>query len=545
MIDLPKIEPTQTDIASKIKPEPSITMEMPGIMNDVYPINLDDKEKPVLPTRQEIQKFRRLERVPGDDPMTGQSGTMVRIDKNTKKTNEYLARIATYFKNQKTKEDKKELLLRFQKGGKRNAAAMGLFGVGGAFGGAMGDFGGGGGSDDDSSYKDNPPKKEEEESGGMSLLDTALTGLEGYATWKLWKAFKPNLGIGRAAASLGRLALTAATSTPALAAGGALAITAAGALAVESSVGQVIDKNVTKVVRDVTRRKRWYKQEVWNDMDLAIKNNPWMAKKLQNNPEWTPEEKALVDEYFQKKNPTQKTEQKYNENYELPEETNKVIESMAKKEGVDPAFLKAIAQIESSGNVNSNRNKPTQYKGLFQLGNAVGKGIDRFDAIQNTKRAIEIFKRNRANFIKYYHREPTRTELYLMHQQGPTGTHRLLNNPDKRVMDIGTNAKGNMDSITWEANGGDNMTAKQFHDAWQKKIEDRHAYYSNKPQKPTVTANPKPTPKILNLQPKEVETVTVKPTESKRTEGDYLNKNKQEDETTTNVILVHDRTIIR
>jgi hypothetical protein len=93
--------------------------------------------------------------------------------------------------------------------------------------------------------------------------------------------------------------------------------------------------------------------------------------------------------------------------------------------GVDLPHLKAMASIESSFNPNSNMNRGTQYKGLFQIGRSEwaeylrhgGKGSI-YNASDNAAAMAYLVNRNRADFKKQFGRDPTPGEIYMMHQQG-------------------------------------------------------------------------------------------------------------------------------
>ena len=104
---------------------------------------------------------------------------------------------------------------------------------------------------------------------------------------------------------------------------------------------------------------------------------------------------------------------------------NSAISSTAATAGMDEAHWKAIAGIESGLNPNSNANRSTQYKGLFQIGT---RGADSewarrgqgspYDPQANAEAAAKLASDNNAWFKGKYGRDPTPTETYMMHQQG-------------------------------------------------------------------------------------------------------------------------------
>lgn len=97
------------------------------------------------------------------------------------------------------------------------------------------------------------------------------------------------------------------------------------------------------------------------------------------------------------------------------------IDSAAKQYGLNPVTLRGIASIESSWNPDSNRNRPTQYKGLFQIGSnewrQYGQG-NIYNAQDNANAAAKMLADHAAWFGQKYGREPTPGELYMMHLQG-------------------------------------------------------------------------------------------------------------------------------
>jgi hypothetical protein len=93
--------------------------------------------------------------------------------------------------------------------------------------------------------------------------------------------------------------------------------------------------------------------------------------------------------------------------------------------GMDFPHWKAIAEIESSLNPELNKDQPTQYKGLYQIGSRAtdpewathGMG-DIYNPMDNALAAARMFQSNREWFSARYGRDPTPGEAYLMHNQG-------------------------------------------------------------------------------------------------------------------------------
>jgi hypothetical protein len=94
----------------------------------------------------------------------------------------------------------------------------------------------------------------------------------------------------------------------------------------------------------------------------------------------------------------------------------------AKKHGMDPRVLGGIASIESSFQPISNYNRPTQYKGLFQMGHdewrQYGSGGNIYNAYDNADAAARMLSDHSDWFRHSYGREPSPAEVYMMHQQG-------------------------------------------------------------------------------------------------------------------------------
>ena len=139
------------------------------------------------------------------------------------------------------------------------------------------------------------------------------------------------------------------------------------------------------------------------------------------------------------------------------------INKTAAMAGMDPAHWRAVAQIESSVNPQSNRGNDTQFKGLFQLGHGVwhdhGSG-DIYNPMDNAIAAAKYAQANAAIFRGAFGRDPTPIETYMMHQQGPGFyTHGTM-----------TNIAGNLPP---EARTPENMTPQGFERYWANQLERR------------------------------------------------------------------------
>jgi Transglycosylase SLT domain len=108
--------------------------------------------------------------------------------------------------------------------------------------------------------------------------------------------------------------------------------------------------------------------------------------------------------------------------HEGSQETDAAIRRASEQYGIDVNTMRGIASIESSMNPSSNANRPTQYKGLYQIGRnefeRFGAGGNVYSAEDNAQAAGRMFRENSRQFENRFGRKPTDTELYLMHQQG-------------------------------------------------------------------------------------------------------------------------------
>jgi hypothetical protein len=149
-------------------------------------------------------------------------------------------------------------------------------------------------------------------------------------------------------------------------------------------------------------------------------------------------------------------------------DVNAAIRASAGTAGMDPAYWKSVASIESSLNPSSNYNKPTQFKGLFQMGpgawkDAGGSG-DIYNAKDNATAAANYAKANNAWFKQSYGRDPTPVETYMMHQQGRDFYQ-----------------SGNMTNVAGNPYPGMSgpQTPQSFEQGWGREIERRAKYFRN------------------------------------------------------------------
>lgn len=110
-----------------------------------------------------------------------------------------------------------------------------------------------------------------------------------------------------------------------------------------------------------------------------------------------------------------------------------IIDRVAREMGFDADKLKTIVSIESSGNPRAGEGR--NYHGLTQLSRSefaqYGDGGDVFNPETNLRAGIKSLRAKTQRFAQEFGREPSPTELYLMHQQGEAGARAHLRNLDQ------------------------------------------------------------------------------------------------------------------
>ncbi len=168
--------------------------------------------------------------------------------------------------------------------------------------------------------------------------------------------------------------------------------------------------------------------------------------------------------------------------------TDDYIDQTANEYGIDPSYMRRILKIESGGNPNA---VTGSYKGLFQLSEPEfkrwGGTGNIYDPVANTKAAATKFRSETNYFKEKYGRQPSPTELYLIHQQGEGGFDAHLNNPTqpawKSMLSTGEGKQkgevwakkaiwGNIpDDIKKQYGSVDNVTSQDFMNIWKHKVE--------------------------------------------------------------------------
>jgi hypothetical protein len=160
-------------------------------------------------------------------------------------------------------------------------------------------------------------------------------------------------------------------------------------------------------------------------------------------------------------------------------ETDQAIVDAARSHHLDPNYMRAVASIESGMNPSSNANRRTQYKGLYQIGHdewrRVGNGGNIYSAHENAMGAGRLFDANSQQFRERFGRDPTETEMYMMHQQG-----------------LGFYTRGAMTNIAGNPYPGMRgpQTHESFEAGWGREIARRKAAFAARNPPPQAHAQP-------------------------------------------------------
>lgn len=155
------------------------------------------------------------------------------------------------------------------------------------------------------------------------------------------------------------------------------------------------------------------------------------------------------------------------------------IQSAADRNGLSwsrPNYLPRVAQIESTGDPNARNGSAA---GLFQFMPRTAKAFglsNPFDPAQASDAAARLTASNERSLTKSLGRTPTDGEMYLAHQQGPTGASKILANPGSTMgaLGLGNAATGN--------GGSPDTLARDFAVRWVGKLD-------NVPTAPAPTAS--------------------------------------------------------
>lgn len=163
------------------------------------------------------------------------------------------------------------------------------------------------------------------------------------------------------------------------------------------------------------------------------------------------------------------------------------IEAEAQRQGVAPQTAVAIAAIESGGDPLAVKGS---YRGLFQLSQDEftrfgGQGDIHGD--ENIRVGVASLKAKAGAFREEFGRDPTPTDMYLMHQQGEAGYRAHLANPDAPAwQNMLSTAEGRRKGETWAKSAiwgnlpesaqrffgsVENVKSADFINVWQQRVQ--------------------------------------------------------------------------
>jgi hypothetical protein len=162
------------------------------------------------------------------------------------------------------------------------------------------------------------------------------------------------------------------------------------------------------------------------------------------------------------------------------------IEAAAKEAGLPLDTVRAYVRIESGGDPKA---VTGSYRGLLQLSKSEFEkhgGGDIHNAEDNLRAGLTKIKAEAAEFASKYGREPTPSDIYLIHQQGAGGAAAHMANPERPAwQNMASTGEGQQKGAAWakraiwgnipeaaKAKFGsvDNVTSQDFMDLWDDKV---------------------------------------------------------------------------
>jgi hypothetical protein len=162
--------------------------------------------------------------------------------------------------------------------------------------------------------------------------------------------------------------------------------------------------------------------------------------------------------------------------------------------GLDASFMEAVAKIESDFNP---KQRTGSYIGLFQLSKSefrkYGSG-DITNPRDNAVAAAYKFVTEATFFEQYTQREPTRGDLYLIHQQGWRGAAEHVSHPERIAWkSMCATDEGRLKGARWckraiwgntlpivkhEWKSVNKLTSAAFVNMWRQRVDQLHFRYS-------------------------------------------------------------------
>ncbi|SRR5579883_1420080 len=165
-----------------------------------------------------------------------------------------------------------------------------------------------------------------------------------------------------------------------------------------------------------------------------------------------------------------------------------LIAEAANAHAIDPDTLRRIIEFESGGHAAAANGS---YRGLMQLSQPefekYGGGGDINDPRANIMAGAAKLAAERTLFRDRYGRDPTPTELYMIHQQGWGGAQAHIDNPDRPAwQNMASTAEGRVRGPDWAKQaiwgnipadlraqfpqGVDSLTSRDFLNLWNRKM---------------------------------------------------------------------------
>ena len=190
----------------------------------------------------------------------------------------------------------------------------------------------------------------------------------------------------------------------------------------------------------------------------------------------------------------------------MADDVSSAIQQAAERYGLDPAMLTQFGRIESGLDPSA---RTGSYRGLFQLGpdewRQYGSG-DINDPYANANAAASKISSESAAFKQQYGRDPTPTDLYMIHQQGAGGYGAHLNAPNAPAwQNMASTAEGQRkgegwakqaiwgnipDSLKPQFGSVDNVTSQNLIDIYHGKLTGQPGQPIRPPAQPAGAAAP-------------------------------------------------------
>lgn len=152
------------------------------------------------------------------------------------------------------------------------------------------------------------------------------------------------------------------------------------------------------------------------------------------------------------------------------------ITGMSSQSGIDPAYMLAVADIETGGTFDAAAQNPVSTaQGLYQFTDGTwqqyGAGQSKTDPVANTRAAIAFSRDNQQALMSALGRRPTSWEMYLAHQQGAAGAAALLKADPKSTVTAALSAAGVANAgRAAKDNGMEGMTVGAALEMWSEKF---------------------------------------------------------------------------